>query len=50
MVFTENDNNYLNFQYVEKEVKVEDPELRQEVEKLSRENSELKSQVIFFVF
>lgn len=31
--------------YVEKEVKVEDPALKLEVEKLSKENAELKSQV-----
>ncbi|KAG0711165.1 Ribosome-binding protein 1 [Chionoecetes opilio] len=31
--------------YVEKEVKVEDPALKKEVEKLSKENAELKTQV-----
>lgn len=37
--------NNLLFQYVEKEVKVEDPALKLEVEKLSKENAELRSQV-----
>lgn len=37
-------------QYVEKEVKVEDPALKIEVEKLSKENAELKTQVSAILF